>query len=175
MITERRACLSKCKCQCSKVAILCPCFLSAFPKCWLNVSIPFAHNGWASWAGLEGIPKPEGQTVMLFWPATAYAGYWWFSSLLWASRFVGINESEGQIVTLPRQGTIPLSFRWFPLLVAVVFVYWNSRQIVRVILSESAYNFRISVLHCKAFLLCLDEFAHQCNHRALENAFFSVS
>lgn len=37
-------------------------------------------------------------------------------------------------------------------------------QIVKVILSESAYDFRISVLHCKAFPLCLDELEHQCNH-----------
>lgn len=45
-------------------------------------------------------------------------------------------------------------------------------QTVKVILSESAYDFRISVLHCKAFPLCLDKLEH---HRALENAFFSVS
>lgn len=48
-------------------------------------------------------------------------------------------------------------------------------QIVKVILSESACDFRIFMLHCKTFLLCLDELAHQCNHWALENAFFSVS
>lgn len=48
-------------------------------------------------------------------------------------------------------------------------------QIVKVTLSESACDFRIFMLHCKTFLLCLDELAHQCNHWALENAFFSVS
>lgn len=58
--------------KCSKVAILCPCFLSAFPKCWPNVSIPFAHNSRASWAGLVGIPKPEGQIVVL----ACYSLHW---------------------------------------------------------------------------------------------------
>lgn len=78
---------------------------------------------------------------------------------------VGIDESEGQAVTdcLGRVRSLVDSDDFYcsyleSLSTEIVC------QIVKVILSESAYDFRISVLPCKAFLLCLDEPACQCNH-----------